>query len=162
DRDPALYARRRHRPQAGPRPLPSARAPAVTVERAVERFVAIGRARGRSEGYLRRFPGLVRDLLGFLRGRGKEDLREATAEGLVAYLRHLEEHQKPASVTNVFFQLRRLCSFLAREGLLIRDPMADLHRRRGERRVRAWLSEDEALALLRTPDTSQPRGMRDR
>lgn len=134
----------------------------MTVERALERFVAIERARGRSEGYLRRFPPLVRDLLGFLRGRGKDDLREAAAQDLVAYLRRLEERQKPASVTNVFFQLRRLFAFLAREGLLLRDPMAGLHRKRGERRLRDWLSEAEALTLLRAPDTTRPRGLRDR
>ena len=134
----------------------------MTLERALERFVQVERSRGRTDSYLRRYAPLLHHLVSFLRGRGKEDLREATDEDLVAYLQKLEERQRPTSVTNVFFQLRRFLGFLEREGLLLRNPIAHLHRRRGSRRIRSWLSEEEVRRLLEALPTSSAREIRDR
>jgi site-specific recombinase XerD len=134
----------------------------VNLERTIERFILLERSRGRSEGYLNRYPALVRGVVRFLHGRGKDDLREATTEDVVAYLAMLEEHQKRTSVTNVFFQLRRFLGYLQREGLLLRNPLAGLRRRRDARRIRAWLSEEEATSLLEAQETTTPRGLRNR
>ena len=162
-RDPDLHARRRLRPQARPRALPPARARGMTLDCALERFVLIERSRGRSEGYLKRYAPLVRDLLAFLGRRGKDDLRETNEQDLVAFLQALESRCKASTVTNVFLQLRRFFAFLEREGLLLRNPIGHLRRRRGSRRIRSWLSENEVRRLLdAAPPAGSARQLRDR
>jgi integrase/recombinase XerD len=58
--------------------------------------------------------------------------------------------------------LRGLMRFLSREGVVGRDPTVLLLRPRAVRRLPDPLTASEVLTLIQTPDTSHPRGLRDR
>ncbi|MFQ5881429.1 MAG: site-specific tyrosine recombinase XerD [Candidatus Methylomirabilales bacterium] len=68
----------------------------------------------------------------------------------------------PRSVARATSALRTFHRFLAGQGYVRSDPTSLLRAPRLVRRLPTVLSGDEVDCLLRTPDTSRPRGLRDR
>jgi integrase/recombinase XerD len=132
------------------------------IERAVERFCALKAARGFKSEYVKRYRNDLASLVGFLERRGKADLREAVREDLVEYLRWLDRRYARTTVRLRLWRLRRLLFFLQGDGLLLRNPAADLVRKPSPSRMRDWLTAEEAARLLETPDTTKDLGVRDR
>lgn len=68
----------------------------------------------------------------------------------------------PASIARRLSEVRACCTFLAREGVLERNPLATVASpKQGQHQPRV-LSYDEVLAILRAPDLATPQGLRDR
>ena len=129
----------------------------------LDRFYACELARGLKPGTIAAYRHEVGELLAFLASLGKEDLREATTDDLVAYLAHLD--RKGLASLTVAYRLGRLRRFFAyfhRSGVLFLDPATDLRRRQPPRRLRAWLTEEETKRLLEQPDVATPLGLRNR
>ena len=132
------------------------------IERAVERFCALQVARGLKPEYVQRYRNDVASLVGFLERRGKDDLREATREDLVEYLRWLDRRYARTTVRLRLWRLRRILFFLQGDGLLLRNPAADLIRKPSPSRMRDWLTVEEVARLLEAPDATKDLGVRAR
>ena len=132
------------------------------IDRAVERFCALQVARGLRPGSVERYRNDIASLMGFLERRGKGDLREATREDLVEYLRWLDRRHARTTVRLRLWRLRRLLFFLQRDRLLLRNPASDLVRKPAPSRMRDWLTGGEVDRLLEAPDTSSGLGVRNR
>jgi len=130
----------------------------------LRRFAALQRARGIHSTTVGRFGRDVGDLMGFLRRRGKEDLREIEDEDLVAYLLELERRRElnAESIASRLNRLRRFFAYLEEKGRLLRDPSAGLRRKPVPRRLREGLTEHQVEALLEAVDTKTLIGVRDR
>ena len=67
----------------------------------------------------------------------------------------------PASIARRLSEVRACCTYLVREGVLERNPLADVSSPKlGVHQPRV-LSYDEVLAILRAPDLTTPQGQRD-
>ncbi len=68
----------------------------------------------------------------------------------------------PASIARRLSEVRSCCTYLVREGVLVRNPLSSVASpKQGQRQPRV-LSYDEVLAILRAPDLATPQGQRDR
>lgn len=102
--------------------------------------------------------------------RGLMEPREITKPILERYQRHLHHWRKddgaPLSFRTQAGRLGRIRGFfrwLAKEGLILSNPGADLEPPRAERRLpAATLTAEEAEQVLAVPDLADPMGVRDR
>ncbi|HEY3830543.1 MAG TPA: site-specific tyrosine recombinase XerD [Solirubrobacteraceae bacterium] len=123
--------------------------------------------RGLSRNTLEAYRADLRQLGEFLAPRGVGVLQAGHSE-LAAFLAALaagdEEHPPVAAATlqRKVACLRSFYRHLRREGLLDRDPTADLRGPRRTQRLPAVLSREEVAALLSQPHGSEPLALRDR
>ena len=101
-------------------------------------------------------------LLQFAAGLGKpvEDLDRRMLEALVRQL--MGEGRSPTSVARAVACVRGFYRFLVVSGHRTANPAADLRAPRAWKTLPRFLSVDEVDKLLAAPDTSAPRGLRDR
>src|SRR3569623_416574 len=83
------------------------------------------------------------------------------------YRMHLESRQlAPGTINGRLAAVRRLAYEAADSGLLSPDLAAGIRRVKGAKklgvRLGNWLTVDECHGLLRAPDTTRPKGRRDR
>lgn len=106
------------------------------------------------------------DLRGFAAWLGRERERALIDAQRVDLLDYLvvrsREGRKPRSSARLLSCLRQFYQSLLRRGLIRVDPSAQLESPRLGRPLPRTLSEAEVEALLAAPDTSDPRGHRDR
>jgi integrase/recombinase XerD len=101
---------------------------------------------------------------GFLERRGVR-VSEATHGDLAAFLAELSGGELPAAASTLGRKVACLRSFyrhLRREGLIERDPTADLHGPRKTQRLPRVLTRQEVARLLREPKGTEPPALRDR
>ena len=81
-----------------------------------------------------------------------------------AYLQHLghERHCRAATLSRTISTLRVFFRFAVETGLRDDNPMEELRRPRAGRKLPVYLLESELERLFGAPDTSEPRGVRDR
>ncbi|WP_137719748.1 site-specific tyrosine recombinase XerD [Methylobacillus flagellatus] len=91
-----------------------------------------------------------------------KSLTEADAADLQHYLAVRFPNSKPRSMGRLIASLRRFYRYALREQLVTNDPTAQLDSPKLPRSLPKSLNEDEVLALINAPDTTQPLGMRDR
>lgn len=97
-----------------------------------------------------------------LAGSGR-DLTAATREDLTAAQRRLRlEGLAPRSVARALSSARGFFAYLVAERERTDDPTANLSAPKLMKRLPKVLSEEEVERLLAAPDTSDPRGQRDR
>jgi integrase/recombinase XerD len=97
-----------------------------------------------------------------LAGSGR-DLTAATREDLTAAQRQLRlEGLAPRSVARALSAARGFFAYLVAERERHDDPTANLSAPKLMKRLPKVLSEEEVERLLAAPDTSEPRGQRDR
>src|SRR5690606_32258741 len=94
------------------------------------------------------------------RGAGPESLDRRALEQFVREL--MAEGRSPRSVGRLVACLRSFYRHAAVSGRVEASPAADLHAPRAVRTLPRFLTVDEVDALIATPDTSTPRGLRDR
>jgi integrase/recombinase XerD len=92
-----------------------------------------------------------RDVASLTRGDLEAFVREAMAGGLA-----------PSSVARLVAATRGLFKFLRLSGVVDESPAADLHAPRAFAGLPAFLSTADVDALLRAPDVTTARGLRDR
>ena len=106
-----------------------------------------------------------RDLQQLLRyAAGRETAVEAlTRRDLEALVRQLmAEGRSPASVARLVACVRGFYRYLLLAGAIAVNPAADLRAPRAWKRLPKFLTPDEVESLIRAPDTTIPRGLRDR
>ncbi len=123
--------------------------------------------RGLSRNTLAAYRADLEQLHAFLASR-ERNLLDAEHGDLAAFLSALavgDAEHPPVAAATLQRKLACLRSFyrhLRREGLLERDPTADLHGPRATQRLPGVLSRDEVAALLAAPAGGEPLALRDR
>lgn len=135
----------------------------------VARYIEELRVRRYSDASLEKALFELPRLIHLLREDGVTDAREVSEAHLVAYARHLEARRtrrgKPlaaASRASTLSTVRRFFAFLARRGLVLRDPAAAIPLPRSKRLPRGILTEAQARRLVAAPFPGSPIGKRDR
>lgn len=118
--------------------------------------------RGYSPHTLAAYRGDLEQFAAFLQSEGcpwsQVDLRVARR-----YLAHLQRrHYAPASVARKLASLRAFYAHLVRLGKLSTHPLRGLGTPKQPGRLPRFLTVEETVALLLTPDLRTPQGLRDR
>ena len=106
-----------------------------------------------------------RDLAGYAAFLARTGSRIETADlpALVSYLSALRRRGLGGrSVARHLSAVRGLYRFLLASGMIRRDPTEHLDSPRPARRLPRTLSEQDVAAIVETPDTTRPDGLRDR
>ena len=107
-----------------------------------------------------------RDLSGFCRwleDTAGSKLISARRSDIQAYLgARVQQGASPRTTARLLSSLRRFYRFTVREGLRIDEPTRDIEAPRIGRPLPDSLSEEQVSNLLSAPDTTIPRGLRDR
>lgn len=118
--------------------------------------------RGVSANTLEAYRGDFRKLLHFADLKGKPVLELGRLD-LVEFTSHLHQSGLGSrSVARVLVTVRSFYNYLVWDGHLLRDPSANLESPRSARRLPKFLSGDEVLRLLESPDLETESGIRDR
>lgn len=132
----------------------------VTLEAAVERFLADEQLSGKSEATIGAHRNALRQ---FGKVLGKTDLREATAGDLEAYARELRKRVSRETAYGYLATVRGLFRYLAETNVLLLDPSRHLAMpRMSNRPLGRVLSGEEIRTLLQSPEVETPVGLRDR
>ncbi len=128
----------------------------------VEYLEALQTERGASPNTLSAYRRDLSSFTRFLRERHLA-LDRVGADHVARYLLSLRQHGLgPRSVARHLSAIRGLYRFLVREGCIGLDPTEHLEAPRPPRRLPRTLSPQEAAALVESPPTDAPAGIRDR
>ena len=99
----------------------------------------------------------------FLRLRKINSLDEVDKRVLRDYLAYLlEQGIVKASIVRKLSAIRSFYRYLAREGILPKNPIEQTASPRLDRRLPSFLTVEETARLLKAPDLNTPQGLRDR
>ena len=119
--------------------------------------------RGLSPNTIAAYRRDVREHLRFLQSQAIESLAAVDESHLIVYLGRLRRGSTaPATVTRKLSAVRSFYRYLVREEQIPADPTANLPTARLERRLPSVLTVEEIAQLLKQPDTTTQRGLRDR
>ncbi|MGH7307161.1 MAG: site-specific tyrosine recombinase XerD [Candidatus Rokuibacteriota bacterium] len=153
------------RPGARPRErrgLAGPRRPSIEGDPVAEFLAELGAERGASPHTLAAYRADLRHFMAFFAATGRA-LERIRSDEVLAYLERLQrDGLKPASIARRLSALRGLARYLVREGRLAHDPTLHLERPRGVRTLPRTLPAETAAAIVESPDTTTPRGLRDR
>ncbi|MBK1709385.1 tyrosine recombinase XerD subunit [Marichromatium gracile] len=130
----------------------------------IERFVeSLWLERGASRNTQSAYRSDLRAFAAWLAAERKRGLAAAGRQDLLDYLALLaEQGRKPRSSARLVSSLRQFYRYLLRREVIADDPSARIETPRLGRPLPKSLSEAEVEYLLRAPDTTDPRGHRDR
>ncbi|CAD7844660.1 MAG: Site-specific tyrosine recombinase XerD [Olavius algarvensis Gamma 1 endosymbiont] len=130
----------------------------------IESFAdALWMERGLSANTLAAYQSDLRAFSSWLAKERGKGLVEARRGDLLDYLTLLSRRgRKPRSSARLFSCLRQFYQHLLRQGTIREDPSAQVEAPKLGRPLPKTLTEAEVEALLRAPDTDDPRGHRDR
>lgn len=104
-----------------------------------------------------------RDLEEFKNSVGETEVERIDYLAIRKFLSVLKEKNlKSSSISRKLSCIRSFFSFLNREGLLKNDPSAAISSPKLERHLPIFLTEDEVVKLIESPDIKEPLGLRDR
>jgi integrase/recombinase XerC len=109
----------------------------------------------------------MNDLLAFrsfvrVRSGGEPSVDGIDQDSLMLYLRSRSQQCQKSTLSREITSLRSFFRFLAREGVVERNPVQDLSTPKVRRSLPRVLSVDEIGELLQTPDPRSVLGLRDR
>ncbi len=137
--------------------------PSVTLMAACSSFVSRCMALNLTDGTLRWYQNILRELVRFMCAQGIDDLFAIQPMHLRNFLGHLRQKgQSSQTVSRTFGAIRCAFQFWHREGFLSRNPMSLVEKPRRERHLIRPLSAEQATILIAQPDTSKTDGIRDR
>lgn len=130
----------------------------------IDRFVnSLWLEQGLSENTQSAYRADLRLLAGWLARERRGRLVAATARDLWAFVGgQAGEGVSARTTARRLASIRRFYRYLLREGLVPADPALELKAPRMPSTLPHTLSERDVLALLQAPDTTTPRGLRDR
>ncbi len=130
----------------------------------VRRFLTyLASERGLSDATLSAYAADVRRFADGLGRRGARDFGEISRDDVERFLAELTRRGlAPASVARASSSVRALVRFLLLEELTREDPTLRASRPRAMRPLPHVLSAEDVERLLALPDTTTPRGLRDR
>jgi len=119
--------------------------------------------RGRAENTVRAYGRDLREFLRFAgEERGVKRLEEIRKTDVRAYLFHLHGRNQNVSLARKLSTLRTFFRYLIREGWVKANPALDVATPRLPKKQPAFLSVDEAFALMVAPGKDDPDALRDR
>lgn len=123
-------------------------------------WLSDGLARNSIESYRRD----ILQLDTWLRKSARPPIDRAGAEDLQAFLAHRieERHSSPRSTARLTSALKRFYQYLMQEKIIREDPGCRLESPKLTRGLPKSLSEQDVEALLASPDTTTPLGLRDK
>ncbi len=134
------------------------------MESLLERFLAYMRgARNASPYTVKNYGTDIGQFLAYCRERGVNTPQRIDRSLLRGYLAELDESgYVKASVARRVAELRSFGNFMVQERVLERNPFRLISAPRVPKRLPHYLTIAEVETLLAVPDTSTPRGLRDR
>jgi len=103
------------------------------------------------------------DFFQFVKTRGVGSLGEVDKHILRDYLAYLADRKLvKASIARRMSALRSFFGYLMREGITDINPAASISSPKLEKRLPSFLTVEETVRLLTTPDLAKPEGLRDR
>ncbi|CAK0767569.1 site-specific recombinase [Gammaproteobacteria bacterium] len=132
-------------------------------EALIERFLdALWMERGLTNNTLAAYRADLKAFLQWLDAEGM-GLLDVNRGHLLGYLTRLsQENRKPRSVARWLSCVRQFYPYTVRQGLMALDPTLLIDAPHVGRPLPKSLSEADVEALLRAPDSQDPRGLRDR
>jgi integrase/recombinase XerD len=135
-----------------------------------ERFLAYERVRHYSPRTIEAHTKMLRRFRLFCQELGLTQARQVTRAVILNYQSYLYHHRKKdgeamtvATQKHWLGVVKKLFSYLTREGLALYNPASDLELPRDEYRLpKAVLSHSEVEAVMNVPDIETPLGLRDR
>lgn len=106
-----------------------------------------------------------RDIQGFSKyiNSVKTDILSATRQHILSYIIHMQDHGKAnASVMRFIASVKSLYNFLLLKGTIQKNPALGITPPKAEKKMPQFLSHIEIEALLSCPDTTTPKGIRDK
>jgi len=130
------------------------------VDAFLEQLKVVRKASGHT---VRAYARDLSDFTAFLEAEGVLEWRQVTALTLRRYLNWLfAQGYERRSIARKLSAVRSLFKFLARTGHIAVNPALDLRQPRLPQKLPVVLEVSEVEKLLSAPDTSKPRGLRDR
>jgi integrase/recombinase XerC len=112
---------------------------------------------------LRNYRADLRDFGGYLKAAEDVGPLEVDRQTFRRYLARLRESgTAPASIGRKVSTIHTFYRFLAREGILERDPLLGVTSPKRERRLPEVLGKDQLTAIIEAADSDAPQGLRDR
>lgn len=136
----------------------------MNVDVAIDQFLAWARIeRGLSDNTLDAYGRDLAQLAAHLDKTGVHDVSDVKASDVLSHLVSLSKNKLGLrSQARHLVAMRQLFRFLVKEKVLKADPVADIEMPRPVKELPTFLDLDEVEALLQAPDTTTPRGLRDR
>jgi len=136
----------------------------MDMERLLEQFLTYLRVSRNSSVYtVKNYGTDIGQFLDYCRAQGIGSLEQVDRSLLRNYLAELDAvGYVKASIARRVAELRSFGDFMVREEILERNPFRLIRAPRVPKRLPRYLTVAEAEALLAVPDTSTPRGLRDR
>ena len=130
----------------------------------LERFLTYLRAGRNASPYtVKNYRSDIGQFLDYCRAKGVGSIEQIDRSLLRAYLAELDAAgYVKASIARRMAELRSFGDFLVREDVLERNPFRTVGAPRIPKRLPRYLTTAELEVLLSVPDTSTPRGLRDR
>ncbi len=130
---------------------------------AIERFLdALWMEHGLSANTLNAYRSDLTGCSNWLSSKQKQ-LQDAQRADLLSYVSHcVKNGARPRTTARLLSTLRRFYRYLVREGILKKDPTAELESPKLGRPLPKSLTEEQVERLLDAPDVSKSLGLRDR
>ena len=137
---------------------------ALGMDGLLERFLTYLRAGRNASPYtVKNYGSDIGQFLDYCRAKGVGSIEQIDRSLLRAYLAELDAAgYVKASIARRMAELRSFGDFLVREDVLERNPFRTVGAPRIPKRLPQYLTTAELEVLLSVPDTSTPRGLRDR
>ena len=137
---------------------------ALGMDGLLERFLIYLRAGRNASPYtVKNYRSDIGQFLDYCRAKGVGSIEQIDRSLLRAYLAELDAAgYVKASIARRMAELRSFGDFLVREDVLERNPFRTVGAPRIPKRLPHYLTTAELEVLLSVPDTSTPRGLRDR
>lgn len=105
----------------------------------------------------------LKKLIGYLQNQNITDINKISETSLNSYILSMEKEGKsPATVSRSIASIKAFILFLIKKGMLHEDPSDRIHAPKVEKKLPAFLSLDEINRLFEQPNTSTPKGIRDK
>ncbi len=118
--------------------------------------------KGLSQNTILAYRNDLEKLVRFAEG-SRKDLQSLEREDLLLFIKRLNESGlEPRSIARTLVTVRNLYKFLILDGIIKRDPTANLETPRSWQSLPKFLLPEEVDKLLDTPDTGSDLGLRDK
>lgn len=133
------------------------------MERTVQEFISYLRNIKRtSDNTVISYQRDLKKFCNYLKEKGISAAENATELDLEGYIHYMERnHFATSSISRSVASIRAMYQFLFREGRIQKDPSSMLRPPKVEKKIPEILSVEEVDKLMKQPDITTPKGMRD-
>lgn len=134
------------------------------MKQCLDSFISYLRAERNASPYtVRNYQEDLRPFFQFLEQEGRKAIGEVDTNVIRSYLVWLSHKgYVKASMARKLSTLRSFYKYLAREKVIVESPALRISLPKLDKRLPVFLSPQDAVRLIQTPDISKPQGLRDR